>query len=104
MFTIIFYITLYLFINAIPAFFVAINAAKRKMRSALWFVIVSLSSLIGIAVYIIVKDPIVDEWIEDVNIEIPEITSSKICPKCSAFMNDDEKICGLCGYEEKELV
>lgn len=98
---IVLYFILYVVINSVPAFFIAIGAARRDMNSAKWFLIVTFSSLIGIVIYFFVREPKAAGTDEQVSIEIPvEILAERKCPECNAYMKDDEKVCGLCGYTE----
>jgi len=70
--------------------FVYKDAESRGMNGALWAIIVFFLSLLGLLLYLIVRE-------SPQQITPPNRPITRVCPKCGQVLNDETKFCPRCG-------
>lgn len=84
-----------LVIGLILAFFISRDAGKRNMNEGLWFLIVLILSILGMILYLIVRNPLPspadNEYIE-------YDSELKKCPDCAEYIKIDARVCRFCGF------
>jgi RNA polymerase subunit RPABC4/transcription elongation factor Spt4 len=84
-----------LFIGLILAFFISRDAGKRNMNEGLWFLIVLILSIVGIILYLIVRNPLPSSS-DNENIKCE--SELKKCPDCAEYIKVDARVCRFCGF------
>jgi hypothetical protein len=81
------------------------DAQKRNMDELIWLLIVVVTGLIGLIIYLIVRDPLIAEKTEQPpkpkapqpEPKAEEKRDVKYCPACGSPVNEKAEFCSLCG-------
>lgn len=81
------------------------DAKKRNMDEVIWLLIAVFTGIIGLIIYLIVRDPIVPEKTEQppktvitrVEPKAEEKRDVKYCPACGSPVSEKAEFCSLCG-------
>ena len=85
---------LFLVIGLLLCVWVYRDAQKRGMNGALWLIIVLLANIIGLIVYLVVREPE-----KSYPISAPS-TTAQYCKYCGNPLTSDAKFCPKCGKEQ----
>ena len=89
------------------------DAKKRGMDETVWLLIVLFTGILGLIIYLIVRDPISPEYIAPPPVSTPTYTSqpsvqpqltasTMFCPTCGAKLQSTAKFCTDCGQKIKD--
>jgi NADH:ubiquinone oxidoreductase subunit 6 (subunit J) len=90
------------------------DAKKRNMDEILWLIIVLIFGLLGLIIYLIIRNPIVPEKSKQpvkqtqtptetiTPKEIPKEKITKFCPMCGAKIPVEAQFCSYCGNKIQE--
>ena len=85
------------------------DAKKRKMDEVIWLLIVFFTFIIGLIIYIVVRDPLIAEKTEQPpkptapqpEPKAEEKRDVKYCPACGSPVSEKAEFCSLCGENLK---
>lgn len=85
------------------------DAKKRNMDELIWLLIVVVTGLIGLIIYLIVRDPLVAKKPEQPpkpktpqqEPKVEEKREVKYCPACGSPVTEKADFCSLCGEKLK---
>jgi hypothetical protein len=86
------------------------DAKKRNMDGAVWLLIVFITGIIGLIIYLIIRNPMPSETSEppaevkqpQIEEEIPKERATKYCAMCGEKIPIDVQFCSYCGSKVSE--
>lgn len=85
---------LYFVIGLLLCIWVYRDAEKRGMSGALWLIIVLIANILGLLIYLIVREP------EGTRRIRPASPNTLFCRYCGSTIPQDSKFCLKCGREQ----
>ena len=74
------------------------DAQKRNMDEILWLLIVIFTGLVGLIIYLFIRDPLIAEKTEQPpKPKAVEERDVKYCSACGSPVNEKADFCSLCG-------